>query len=114
MIYKILVKNDLGTMTYVTQKVEIMEQVVVNGEIVEQGTGKFKNVDFETKDVNEVKEKYIELLDQYKKDKIDVVCDMKEIVTITVDIQDADENTEKNEDNIPEGEEPESEPEQTE
>lgn len=94
MIYKILVKNDLGTMTYVTKKEEIKEQIVVNGEIVEQGTGKYKIVDFETKDVSEVKEKYIELLDQYKKDKIDVVCDMKEIVTITVDIQDADETLE--------------------
>lgn len=97
MIYKILIKGANGTMNYATMRKEIVEKVIENDEIVEKPTGKYKVVDFETTDKNEVKEKYIALLDQYKKDALDVVADMKEIVTITVDIQDADETASEGE-----------------
>ncbi len=99
MIYKILIKGANGSMNYATMRKEIVEKVIENDEIVEKPTGKYKVVDFETTDKNEVKDKYITLLDQYKKDALDVVADMKEIVTITVDIQDADES-EDNDTNI--------------
>lgn len=94
MIYKILIKGTTG-MQYATQKVEITEKQIVDDQIVEVPTGKFKTDVFETNDKDAVKEKYIELLNTYKMDQLDVVADMKEIVTITVEIEDPDKKEEE-------------------
>lgn len=94
MIYKILIKGATG-MQYATQKVEIVEKQIVDDEIVEVGTGKFKTETFATNDKDAVKARYIELLNQYKVDDLDVVADMKEIVTITVEIEDPDKKEEQ-------------------
>lgn len=88
MLYKILIVNSTNkTMTYATEKVEIMEKKIVNDEIVEVGTGKYATQTFSTEDVEVLKKKYIELLDNYKANQLDVIADMKEIVTVTVEIE---------------------------
>ena len=95
MIYKILIKGATG-MQYATQKVEIVQKQIVDDRVVEIPTGKFKTDIFMTNDKEVVKEKYIELLNTYKIDQLDVVADMKEIVTITVEIEDLDKKEEEN------------------
>lgn len=89
-VYKILIKGVNGAMAFATEKKEIMNKEIqtIDGEdkIVEVGTGKFVTGEFESEDVEVVKKKYVELMDTYKKDQLNCVIDVPEIVNITVDI----------------------------
>ena len=106
MIYKILVKGAAG-LQYATHKVEIKEKVIENDEIVEVGTGKYRTEVFTTEDKNTVKTKFLELLKQYRVDELDVVADMQEVVTVSIEIPEPNEpETNPNPDNGPEDNEP--------
>lgn len=93
MDYKILITNaETGTMRFATAKKEIMEKEITQNEagediIVEVPTGKFVTDVFVSSDKDEVKNKYVELLDQYQKKYLNVICDCNEVVTIDVEIE---------------------------
>lgn len=94
MLYKILIKNSNGTCSYAQMKVfdtETRTDTTGASIVVTKDTSHLE--DFSTTDVAKVKEKYVELMDQYKPSQLDVVADMKEVISITVDISDADETT---------------------
>lgn len=90
MIYKILIKTTSDTYKFAQQNVEVMEKQIVTVDgvdtIEEIGTGKFVLADYETESVDELKEKYIELMSKYRQDQLNCIADVSEKVTITVDI----------------------------
>lgn len=92
MIYKILIKGENSAYAFATDKKEITESKVIvdsegNETIEHILTGKFKTVIFETEDVEELKAKYISLMDVYKKSQLNAIADVQEIVTIKVDVE---------------------------
>lgn len=97
MIYKILIKSSTN-MQYAKQKVEIMKKEIVDDQIVEVPTGKYTTEDFSSTDIEVVKAKFLELLDTYRKEQLDVVADMKELVTINVEIINPSEGNEETND----------------
>lgn len=90
-VYKILIKGTNGALAFATEKKEVMTKEIktIDGvdTIVEVGTGKYVTGVFESEDVEVVKKKYVELMDTYKKDQLNCVIDVPEIVNITVDIE---------------------------
>lgn len=99
--YKILIKGTNNAYTFATATEEVMEKVIEDDQIVEKPTGKFVLVDFETEELDELKQKYIELLDTYKKDQINAISDISETVTINVEFEDTNIENDEN-DNVDE------------
>lgn len=92
-MYKITIKGyNKGTFTYAQRTVDVLEARVVKNEdgedVIEYiPTGAKKVEDFETNDIEEAKEKYIELLETHKKDELNLIDDITETVTITVAVE---------------------------
>lgn len=91
-MYKITIKGITpGMFSYVQVKEEIMEKIIVtdpdgNDTIDYVGTNTYKMVDFETDDIEIAKDKYIELLKIYREDELNLISDITEKVTYTVDV----------------------------
>lgn len=91
-MYKITIKGyNKGTFTYAQRTVNVVEPKIVKDEngqdtIEYVPTGATRLEDFETNDIEEAKQKYIELLENHKKDELNLIDDITETVTVIITI----------------------------
>lgn len=92
-MYKILIKNQ-NSYTFAMEKVDEMEtiKVLVDGEETEAQVpnGKSTLIVFERENFDDIKEKYIELLEKYHAKDLNIIQDCTEKVTVDITLEEVE------------------------